>query len=305
MARIGLLLLWLMIAPLAAQSPTSTIYDLGETIILQEQFEPSSRFYEMPVALRGVIAVPTGEGPFPVAVVIHGSHGFCTAPLINDVDPYPCPPEHDLQRFTGFGYLVEALAALGYVAIAPDFAVEYNNGFGEPDLGQRSLQLIEAHVDRLVAGSGFGVELDGKVDSAAPLLLIGHSRGGTVAMMYDEDTRYATRDVQAVVLLTPAYTFVLSPRPDLPVLMVNAACDGDLIGPEDALRFAQDFDPLRTAITVFYTLPRANHNSFNTSLTVVDRSEPCAEVELMPPHEQRARTVELIRQFLGMVAAFH
>jgi dienelactone hydrolase len=303
MARIGMLLVWVMITTLTGQAQASRLYDLGETVILQEQFSPDSRFYRMPVALRGVIAVPEGAGPFPVAVVIHGSHGFCTAPLIDDVDPYPCPPEHDLQRFTGLGYMVEALAALGYVAIAPDFAVEYNNGFGEPDIGQRSLQLIEAHVDRLVAGDGFGVDLTGKVNSAAPLLLIGHSRGGTVAMMYDEDTRYATRDVQAVVLLTPAYMFVLSPRPDLPVLMIGAACDGDL-GPEDALRFAQDFTPLRTAITVFYTLPRANHNSFNTALTVVDRSEACAEAALLPPDEQRARTVELIRQFLGMVAAF-
>ena len=53
-------------------------------------------FHEMPVALRGVVAIPAGRGPFPVAVVVHGSYPFCTAE--GEIDTYPCPAENDLRQ---------------------------------------------------------------------------------------------------------------------------------------------------------------------------------------------------------------
>jgi hypothetical protein len=80
--------------------PEVVDYDLGTvTIERPSQARLNPDFVEMPVHLQGIVAVPEGEGPFPVALLMHGSYSFCTAMAVgDDPAPYPCPPENDLRH---------------------------------------------------------------------------------------------------------------------------------------------------------------------------------------------------------------
>jgi hypothetical protein len=133
----------------AGEKPTAVTYNLGETTIVQSRFPEDSRFHDMPVRLNGIIAAPTGgDGPYPVVLIIHGTHHGCPEQE-GGVDRWPCDPEVEQPNYQGFGYLVEALAAEGYVAIAPNFNAENTFGFGEGTPGERLSQLLELHMGAL------------------------------------------------------------------------------------------------------------------------------------------------------------
>ncbi len=141
-------------------------YDLGGATVVLQGFEAGSRFRDMPVRVNGMIAVPeVGEGPFPVVMVLHGNHPGCPTDE-GGVDRWPCDPEVEQANYTGFGYLLGALAAQGYVALAPNLNAENTFGFGEPVPGERVKQLTDLHLGALAeAASGgardFGVEPGG------------------------------------------------------------------------------------------------------------------------------------------------
>lgn len=272
-------------------------YDLGETTVIQRAFDAGSRFHEMPVALRGVLAVPTGPGPFPVALFLHGSYPFCDAPEVDlDVDVYPCPDEADLRQYEGFGHLLAALADHGYVALAPDLSAEFNNGFGEPAFGERTRQIIAAQLAALAAGDGFGLDLAGKVDPAR-LAIIGHSRGGSLALDYIGDGDHPAEPAAALVLLTPAAMVTAIPD-DLPTALVIAECDGD-VGVEQPLRFVEQLAPLRPALSSVVMLPGGTHEAFSTQLEV--RPSPdCGAEQVMPARQQQVWTAAFLPAFLDL-----
>jgi hypothetical protein len=152
-----------------AAYPTAVEYNLGETTIVQARFPEDSRFRNMPVRLNGLIAAPShGEGPFPVIVILHGTHPGC--PEIDHVDRWPCDPADEQPNYRGFGYLAEHLAAHGYVALSININAENTFGFGEPMPGERLTQIIDKHLRALAAASAggenkFGVDLKGKADA--------------------------------------------------------------------------------------------------------------------------------------------
>ena len=279
----------LALAPGAVSAqPSVESYDLGEVTIVQADLAPDSRFREMPVSLRGVLAVPEGEGPFPVALVIHGSYPFCTSPnpVDDEVDIYPCPPEGDLRQYEGFTHLAEALAERGYIALIPDLSAEFNNGFGFAPFAQRTTQIIEAHLDAITGGDGFEADVVGKADLSR-LVLAGHSRGGPLAVRYIRDKDLTTRTVSALALLTPAF---LEARPripgDMPTALVIAECDGD-VGTEGPLQYREkQLKPLRKTLTTYYTIPGGTHNGFSTQLGA-DPSSPCRDEQLLAPDDQQ------------------
>ena len=246
----------LALAPGAVSAQSSVeSYDLGEVTIVQADLAPDSRFREMPVSLRGVLAVPEGAGPFPVALLIHGSYPFCTAPnpVDDEVDIYPCPPEGDLRQYEGFTYLAETLAERGYLAVIPDLSAEFNNGFGFSPFAERTTQIIEAHLDAVAAAEGFDADIAGKAD-LEHLVAAGHSRGGPLAVRYVNDDEAATRDVSALALLTPAF---LEAKPKVPGTMpsalVVAECDGD-VGKKQPLKYRDNqLKPLRKTLNTNYT----------------------------------------------------
>ena len=179
-------------APIAtpASLPPALEYNLGDATLVQERFPEESRFRNMPVRLNGVIAMPEGDGgPYPVAVVLHGTHPGC--PVMGDIDPWPCAPEEEQPNYRGFGYLASALAAKGYIVLVPNINAENTFGFGEPTPHERLGQLLDLQLQALaeaVAGgeNKFGVDLVGRADLHR-LALLGHSRGGEAAVALAND----------------------------------------------------------------------------------------------------------------------
>jgi dienelactone hydrolase len=229
---------------IAPAPPKAVEYNLGEATIIQERFPTDSRFRNMPVRLNGVIAVPTtGEGPFPVVVILHGTHPGC--PEIDHVDRWPCDPAVEQPSYQGFGYLAEHLAANGYVALSININAENTFGFGEPTPGERLTQIFDKHLQALtVASAGgenkFDVELKGKADMQR-LALIGHSRGGEMAFQIIHSPEMAAASaapngygpVAGVLQIAPSPGFV-DPADGSPVPLgiILPMCDADVINQE-------------------------------------------------------------------------
>ena len=114
-------------------------------------FAEDSRFRNMPVRLNGIIAVPNGDGaPYPVVVILHGNHPGCPVPEGDTVDRWPCDPaELERPNYRGFEYLVQRLAAQGYVALSININADYTLGFGEPIPVERLGQLVDLHLKAL------------------------------------------------------------------------------------------------------------------------------------------------------------
>jgi dienelactone hydrolase len=284
--------------PAVAQDrPIAQEFDLGQTMIVQARFPEDSRFRDMPVPVRGLIAVPEGDGPFPVAVIVHGAYVFCTAELINGVDPFPCPPDHDLQQYRGFAYLAEALAESGYLTIVPDVAYEYNNGFGEPTYGERTRQMLAAHLAGLESGEGYPVDVAGKADLSR-LVLAGHSNGGPMAMIYNDlRIEQGEEPADAIALFMPAAWWNLLPN-DIPLAILTATCDGDL-GTRDSEFWFEQIDLLRPALLTLDTLEGFTHNAISPQLRA-DPFQHCAPEELVDTQVQRDWFARFLPDFFDL-----
>ncbi len=301
-----------------AALPIAVEYNLGETTILQARFPEESRFRQMPVRLNGLIAAPTaGQGPFPVVMIIHGTHPGCPLDEMG-VDRWPCDPEVEQRNYSGFAYLAEALAAQGYVALVPNFNAEHTFGFGEPDAGERLEQLFDLTMQALAEATAgrandFGVELAGQADLSR-LALLGHSRGGeaAVGLANSPALMAASRGygpVAGVLLIAGASTF-LDPWTSVsaPLATIQSACDGDVTSQDgqfffEGPRLAAD----QTAWATSVWLERANHNGFNTLLprdmvTPSDSDRPDCN-PLLAGETQRAWLVSYSGDFLTTLFA--
>ena len=288
-----------------AQEAASARYNLGVVTIEQPNYPADSRFRQMPVTLQGVVAVPEGDGPFPVAVVIHGCYPFCNAMAndTGDADVYPCPPENDLHQYAGFTELAEALAARGYLTIVPDLSSEFNNGYGIADIGVRSRQIIQATLDELEAGADSRLGVAGKADLSR-LVAVTHSRGGPLAERILSGAVGPAIPFRALVMLTPMTPFVTDPALDenLPVALVVAACDGD-VGVDEPRAFLPLLPNTRPAPVLFTTLPGATHNAFSTQLGP-DPRQPCEADQTLDTQAQRDFTARFVPDFFDTALAY-
>ena len=258
--------------------PPAVFYDLGEATLIQDNFPEDSRFRNMPAQLNGVMAVPAGDGPFPVVVILHGTHPGCPVDDMG-VDRWPCDPEVEQRNYAGFEYLVRELGARGYVALAPNINAENTFGFGEPIPGVRLRQVLDQQLRALATAAdggdnAFGVELAGAAD-VGRLVLIGHSRGGEMANyltrqlgLNEPETAAALGygPVAGLLLVAPAVIVQGSTGSDVPLAVIMPACDGDVISQDgqhfyEAVRFQSDHTWATTVL-----LDGANHNGFNTVL---------------------------------------
>ncbi|HSN74888.1 MAG TPA: hypothetical protein VL334_07330 [Anaerolineae bacterium] len=303
-------------APAEPSRPAAVEYNLGEATVVQERFPADSRFRNMPVRLNGLLAAPSeGEGPFPVVMIIHGTHPGCPE-MEHGVDRWPCDPEVEQRNYSGFAYLVEALAEQGYVALAPNFNAEHTFGFGEPVPGERLEQVFDLTLKALAeAAAGganqFGVELAGRVDLSR-LALLGHSRGGEagVGLANSPELMAARRGygpAAGVLLLAGATTF-LDPWTSVsaPLATVLSACDGDVTDQTGQFFFeGPRLAPDQTEWATSAWLERANHNGFNTILPgdmITHRDRPDCQT-LLDGDAQRAWLVEYAGDFLTTLFA--
>jgi len=301
----------------ASELPASVKYNLGDTTITQDRFPEDSRFREMPVRLNGIIAVPPdGDGPYPVVLIIHGTHPGCPEDEAG-VDRWPCDPEVEQPNYQGFAYLVEALAAEGYVAIAPNFNAENTFGFGEPTPGERFKQLVDLHLGALAAAAAggkndFGVDLNGRTDMSR-LAFFGHSRGGEAASWLTNSQGLSASDavqtfgygpVEGLLLLAPAPIFTLPAGSRVPQVVILPACDGDVTNQDGQLFYeGARLDPNQEQWALSVWLEQANHNAFNEVLghdmVVFANRSDCEE--LLDPQDQRQFLTDIAHAFLTVI----
>lgn len=295
-------------------SVTAVEYNLGEATITQQGFDEGSKFRDMPVRLNGMIAVPSaGEGPFPVVMVLHGTHPGCPTDE-GGVDRWPCDPEVEQANYAGFAYLLESLAEQGYVALAPNLNAENTFGFGEPRPGERLKQLTDLHLGALAQASDggapdFGVDLAGRADPTQ-LALIGHSRGGEAAVALAGDPAIVDGSAGfgpvAGTLLVAAATTFRDPWTSIgvPVGTILAGCDGDVTDQTgqffyEGPRLAPD--QVQWVASTF--LEGASHNGFNKILPpdMVDQSERADCRTPLTPERQQQWLADYAGGFLDLV----
>ncbi len=281
--------------------PPVVEYNLGDATIIQERFPTDSRFRTMPVRLNGIIAAPRGPGPHPVVVILHGTHPGCPVDPNTSVDTWPCAPDLEQPNYRGFDYLVQQLAAQGYVALAPNINAENTFGFGEPTPAERLKQIVDLHLKPLAEASAgspnkFGVDLKGRADMGR-LAFIGHSRGGEFASMVTQDgldspdalARRGYGPVAGLLHVAPAVLFTLPGASTVPQGIILPACDGDVIDQDGAFFF----EGARTASQQLPWVSSAwleggTHNGFNRQLgpDLFRQNRPDCQTLLEPAREQ-------------------
>ncbi len=301
---VGIIALTFIISTTAiAQKPTIFDYDFGQVDIVQDQFATDSRFYNMPVAMRGVVGIPDSEGPFPVLLFIHGSYPFCTAAGTGDADAYPCPDESFIPQYEGFTYLAEALAEQGYITIIPDLSAEFNNGFGEPIMGARSNQIIAEHLSRLASTDGESPFGTAQAD-LSQLYIVTHSRGGPLALLFMNSEEGAMYPATALTMITPAIAAPDYTVPEsLPTALIMAECDGDVGLDQPMFYLDNQLAQPRPTLTTIYSVPQGTHNAFSTMLDS-DPNSPCDESEWLDADLQRDFILQFLPDFFDMATMY-
>lgn len=305
--------------------PTVREYDLG---VRQFPQPLGGRFTKMPIRLWGAVGVPAGRGPFPVVIVGHGAGGTGCPANPNpqaDASVWPCwdvAQRNDL----GMRYLVRALAARGFVAVAPDFNAAFTDGWGEPLENLRYGQVLDATTAELAkanrGGTRFGVSLRGKLDLTR-LGAAGHSRGGWQVQHWAEqrmgrtgaaDVAAGRGRVGALLLIQATYNEVEPSTPSsVPLTVIVGQCDGD-VGFEPSRNYLRaSRDRKRSAPIFKILLHGANHVFFNTTWTGQGRDDgqrvetAACRRKRLTANEQRPWlgpvAVDVFRQGLGISTA--
>ena len=243
---------------------------------------PSGLLDGRPTQLQGLLGVPEGPGPFPLAIVMHGSHPPCVDDFIPETfspsivtetveslcgDEFPEYIRHDI----GLGHVVTALNNAGVAAVSIDVDSAYVWWGGEPDELATLESIAATHLDiltRLNSGEDLGLDIDsltGRI-STDQVSVIGHSRsGGHVVSMIDP-TRSLAFEPVAAVLIEPAVGFPTTDHLDIPLLLIRGECDED-VGPDAGRQFLLDtISPDRTAAVTDLFIPAAGHRDLNTGL---------------------------------------
>ena len=159
------------------------------------------------------------RGPFPLVVFLHG---FALMPA-------------------DYRGLLRSWTRAGYVVAAPVLPGENADAPGGPDRADLLNQPgdLRLLIDRLVAASRPGGQLDGDVDPSR-IAVAGHSDGGNTALAVAYDPRFRSRRIDAAVILAgadlPGVTPFRFPEAGPPLLAVQGTADR-INPPADTARF--------------------------------------------------------------------
>jgi heat shock protein HslJ len=314
----GTLLLTLANAETTApvgQNIKAVPFDLGPSVITQT-WVSSEKFRYLPIELEGLIAAPpTGEN-LPIAVIMHGSHEIgCPSPD-GYTSEWPCPGK-EVPNYRGFAYLLEALAARGYVAISINANPAFVSAYGMPSANDRLPLLLDQYLAKIAAANDgedvqLGVDLKGRLDWKQ-LVVLGHSAGGEAVNWVIDSRAHTTPDqidagqgpIAAAILLAPtAVQDTAQLKNGSALAVILPACDrdvADLSGQKfyETARLQAQRDKLVASVY----LPGMNHNRFNTELgdeTLANTSSLC-ENALVPAEEQRQFLADYVTHFFDAV----
>jgi len=258
-------------------------------------------FDQKSLPLNGRVWMPTGEGPFPLVMMVHGNH------LMEDYSD------------DGYGYLGELLASRGFIAISIDenflnYSVWSN--IPENDIKARTwlllkhLQQIETFSDQSESPFYHNVNFE-------QIALIGHSRGGQAVAIAADAERWFRSDpdlkkdlnnfsIKAVIALAPTDTKVdgiQAKLRNISYMVLQGSRDGDLneyFGERQYDRAS--FTPDEVGFKTYLHIPNANHSQFNTSWGGLDISMPKGLLlnrsEMMLASDQRQIAKVYISAFL-------
>jgi dienelactone hydrolase len=244
---------------------------LGEQFVLRRPFERAVSVERVVyttqdrgalVDASGLIAWPSGAGPFPVLLWAHGTTGF-----IDRCAPSATAEEYLSQGFLS-AFLVAAISSWGYVVVAPDFLGL--KGWGEPSTIAHPYLVAEptalASLDMLTTADALAAAYDVEL---GPLAVAGASQGGHAAAFI---VRYAPhyaphREIKGAAYLIPPTDFVAHAQAALSAddeqqiqnfTAVLYAFDAWYASDDDGLEGAllkAAADEVRAAVTSACTLP--------------------------------------------------
>jgi dienelactone hydrolase len=217
----------------------------------------------------GRVWYPSGEGPFPLVLIVHGNH-----PMTEWSD-------------TGYAYLGELLASRGYIAASVDENFLNGSPWGRDlkgaENGARAWLLLQ-HLEAFKAmNAAVGNPLFRRVDMGK-IALVGHSRGGEAAYLaavmndlpYWPDNAAVPLgyhfNIRAVVTLAPVDgqykpAGTLPPLHNVSYLTLQGASDSDVsaflgLRQYDRVGFTDGGqDHVKAALSI----SGANHGQFNTA----------------------------------------
>ncbi|MCL2445926.1 MAG: hypothetical protein FWD06_04070 [Oscillospiraceae bacterium] len=236
----------------------------------------------VPSPLGGIIAVPPGDGEHPLVVILHGVQWAATA--IESVA---------LRTYSGFDYLVQQLAAQGFVAMSINVGANYTFDFGESIDNEWAYDIFARHMELLTQANegedvGHGVDLSGRID-LEQVHLIGHSRGGEVASsIYHHDSNAGNNRVRSI--LRVATTATDDVAPDIPIGIIISELDGDVFVHDGQLVFDQILmENTNQSFANLVYLRGANHNFFNRMTPNDDREREFAHPDRVPQSQWLTR----------------
>lgn len=257
-------------------------------------------FDQRELPLNGRVWMPQGEGPFPIALIVHGNH------LMEDFSD------------GGYAYLGELLASKGIIAVSVDENfLNYSVWSGIPnnDMKVRAWLLLK-HLQQIKQfneeeGNFFSGQAD--FDHVA---MIGHSRGGQAVAMAADAERWFKEDqslkglngihIESVVAIAPTDKQVddKSARlSDVNYLTLQGARDADVnnfYGDRQYSRttFPEQSDKFKAALYI----ADANHSQFNSEWGRMDERPPGGlflnRKELLEADEQRQISKVYVSAFL-------
>ncbi|MHA0856569.1 alpha/beta hydrolase family protein [Paenibacillus sp. CMAA1364] len=258
-------------------------------------------FDEKSLPLNARTWMPTGEGPFPLVLMVHGNH------LMED------------HSDGGYDYLGELLASRGFIAISVDenflnYSVWSN--IPDNDIKIRTWILLK-HLQQVKRFSEQAESPFYKNVDLQRVALIGHSRGGQAAAMAADADRWFRSDldlakdlkeisIQAVVALAPTDALVDGVHAKLrnvSYMVLQGARDADVNDYFGERQYDRvQFSTHEIGFKTYLHIPNANHAQFNTSWGGLDTGLPKGlflnRNNLMKGSEQREVAKVYISAFL-------
>ena len=223
--------------------------------------------------LNGLLWMPEGKGPFPLALIVHGNHG-----MEDFSDP-------------GYAYLGELLASRGIIAVSVDqnyINATWSGDFQGKEMPARAWLLLE-HL-RLWRdwNTTRGHQFEDKVD-LDKIALIGHSRGGEAISMsyaynalpnYPDDATvkfdygFSIRALVALAQIDQRYHRRVE-LSDVNFLALQGSYDSD----ESAFHGLRQFNRIDLSTNVYrfkagIYIHGANHGQFNSTWGREDSQPP-------------------------------